>query len=245
MFPMCHIYFADRVIRKSSQFTILGSIYPDIISSAIGRDCTHYNTLQLYNYFKDEDVNMKDFSVGAITHGVDMKGLDYYSDENYPGMDKGYCFEKAKQIEKDVIDCCKIPEKLGLWKAHNFIEMAFDICIYRQNKWLSESLKNVLEDSVVIKYVSKELNVFLNTDQKVLEDKFKRFTDFIEYKEISESTMMKKYCVQLESKYGIIDVSNIYGSEIIKKSMELIKDEIDIFFDYTISQAAKVINKLE
>ena len=246
MFPICHIYFADKIIGKLSQFNILGSIYPDIvISDVLSRESTHYNTLQLYDYFKYMDIKMRDFAMGTITHGVDMKGLDYYSDENYPDMDSGYCFEKGKQIEKDVINCCKIPEKWGLWKAHNFIEMAFEICVYRQNKWLKESLKNALEDIEVIKYVSKNLQLFLNINEGMLVDKFKRFTDFIEYKDINENTMMKKYCIQLEVKYGIKDVNNLCGAKIIAKAIELIQGDVDDFFDFTVAKVTGVLNNLE
>lgn len=245
MFPLCHIYFCDRVLDNPSEFEVLGSIYPDAVTSKkLERRITHYNTGKLHGYFMNKHCDMEDFAVGAITHGVDMRGLDFYSDENYPGAVKGYCFEKAKSIADDVVKCCSIPYEWGLWKGHNFIEMAFEIYLNEIDKSLKYRFKNVLENRDIIECVSSNLSNFYNMERDYFEKGFNKFIDFFDYENLNETTMVKRYSIQLKALHGIEDFDLPGAASIIKKAVDMIRYDADDFFDYTTEEVRKIIDAI-
>lgn len=237
MFPICHIYFAGSVFGGLTNFSVLGSIYPDaVISGRLKRDITHYNTGDLYSYFESSDGMMKEFAQGAASHGVDMKGLDYYSDEKYPNAYKGYCFEKGKSIEKEVIDCCRIPEEWGLWKAHNFIEMAFELYLDRKNGHIKEQFKRALTDRKSISYISRNLSLFYGIPADYFEKGFCSFSSFFDYEHMNERTMAEKYSVQLYKKHGISNMDICLGEATILKAVDIISHDAQSFLDYAIDR---------
>lgn len=235
MFPICHIYFADRVFGSISDFSVLGSIYPDaVISKVLNRDVTHYNTKKIYQYFKNDDEYMKEFALGAESHGVDMKGIDYYSDEKYLDSDRGYCFLKGKRIEKEVIDCCHVPENLGLWKAHNFIEMAFELYLDNKNSYTKELFKNALSQKSKISYISRKLSSFYGIEASYFEKKFCNFSYFFDYEHVNAYTMAQKYSLQLYQKHGIKNMDVKLGASAILKGVDIIKEDAESFLDYVV-----------
>jgi len=240
---MCHVYFAQNILSdRLSGFSIMGSIYPDVIVSGIlNRDVTHYNTKDLYRHFSFRDEQMTEFALGAVTHGVDMKGLDYYSDENYEGLNMGYCFIKGKEIEEDVVACCNIPEKWGLWKAHNFIEMAFDLYLCRNNPWIAKLLDETVNNTCITTYINKSLSEYYGIPASVISESFKKFTEFIQYDSTDAYSIIKKYALQLNRKHGINNVDIDGGAHVILKSVDIIKHEIEDFNLRTVSHIKQVV----
>lgn len=246
MFPMCHIYFASRVLDELSDYAVLGCIYPDmLIPHKLTRDITHYNTNGLYGFFKDRDSCMKDFAGGAVTHGVDMTGLDYYSDESYPGLDRGYCFERGREIEQDVIDCCSIPEKWGLWKAHNFIEMAFDLYLCNDNEWIMEKFNRAINNSEVVRHISRELEEFYNISASMFEESFRKFVDLVQYNGKDEHSIMERYAFQLKKKHDISNVNISKGASVLLEAVEIIKPDAQNFFMNTAFHVKEVMDGIK
>lgn len=246
MFPLCHIYFAGRVIDNPSDYTLLGSFYPDaVISNELKRDITHYNTRSLLEFSRGRDARIREFSYGAVTHGVDLEGLDYYSDESYPNSYKGYCFEKAKIIKKDVIDCCNIPEEWGLWKAHNFIEMAFELYLNKRDSSIRYKFKNILEDKELIEYVSLFLSAFYDIDRNMFIRSFEVFSNFFEFERLDENSLAKRYSLQLARNHGIKNFNSGMASRIILNALDVISDDVDNFFEYTVFRVKRVIASLD
>lgn len=247
MFPMCHVYFAKKILADDiSGFSVMGSIYPDvIISGVLERDTTHYNTKALYDYFVVKDKQMGQFATGAVTHGVDMRGLDYYSDESYDEFDKGYCFVKGADIEGDVIECCNIPEKWGLWKAHNFIEMAFELYLCRNNSWIVKLFDDTVNNTYITEYVNKQLGEFYGIPVNVISESFKKFTEMVHYDNIDEYSMIKKYALQLNKKHGINNIDIDKGASLIIKSVDIISNEVEEFNFLTINNIKQVIYNKE
>lgn len=245
MFPLCHIYFANKTINNPSCFAFLGSVCPDIITSEfLRRDITHYNTEDLYKYFRYRGRDMEEFATGAVTHGVDLKGLDYYSDESYPGMNMGYCFEKGRIIENQVVECCNLPDKWGLWKAHNFIEMAFELYVVRHHNWITEKFREIFADDNIIRNVSQELKSYYHISASIFEESFINFSNFFNYSTINESTMMKGYSVQLKEKHGIKNMDIEKAVIQVKRAADIIRPDIDNFFNLTVPRVKQGIETL-
>jgi hypothetical protein len=141
--------------------TVLGSIFPDtVIKCCLTYDQTHNIGWGLYDYFSEYAEEYLDFAKAMVTHTVTPKGLDFYGDEEYGSGYKGYCFQKAAAIEKEVIEACNIPDKFGLWKAHNFIEMGIEMNITYTEKELVNIFHKGLADTKLINQLSSHIDKY-------------------------------------------------------------------------------------
>lgn len=212
--------------------TVLGSIFPDtVIKCCLTYDQTHNAGWGLYEYFKNYSEKHLDFARAMVTHTVNPNGLDFYGDEEYGSGYKGYCFQKAVEIEKEVIHACNIPDKFGLWKAHNFIEMGIEMNIADSDDELISVFHKGLTDSCMIDELSRHIDKYFGLKGRTVVDCFHRFTDFMELQELSSMTLAARYNTQMLAKHGIrIDISKC--SEIIEKSRSIVQEDFDEFIDF-------------
>ncbi len=232
MYPITHVWFSRRVMGYVNNVTVLGSIFPDaVIKCSLTYDQTHNAGWGLYEYFRNHREEYLDFARAMVTHTVNPKGLDFYGDEEYGNGYKGYCFQKAVAIEKDVIDACNIPDKFGLWKAHNFIEMGIEMNIADSESELVNILHKGLTDSLLIKELSPCIDAYFGLKDSSVADCFSRFTGFMELQKLSSLTLANRYGTQMQVKHGInIDISKC--NDIIEKSRTIVQADFESFIDY-------------
>lgn len=243
MFPITHIWFSKRVLGYANNMTVLGSVFPDtVIKCCLTYDQTHNAGWKLYDYFKEQSEEHLDFARAMVTHTVNPRGLDFYGDEEYGEGYKGYCFQKAVEIEKEVIAACNIPEKFGLWKAHNFIEMGIEMNITDSEKGLMDMFRIALNDRTLVREISNHLDRYFGLQDKSVADCFCRFTNFMELKELSSIALASRYNSQMEVKHGInIDVSKC--SEIIEKSRIIVREDFDGFIECCIDKVKAMLKE--
>jgi len=229
MFPITHVWFAERVLGRNQSDVILGAIFPDIvITGCLDYKQTHYCGMEFYRQLSLETPS---FAKAMISHTIDPMGLDYYGDECYMSGYKGYCFQKGKSIEEQVIEACNIPDSYGLWKAHNFIEMGIELDIYEQNPSLIEDLHAAFLDQSTIQQVAEPIEHFFALKRKTIVESFKRFSEFIEISKADSHVLASKYNLQMQAKHNInIDVGK--AAVIIEQSRSIIKADIQEFFQY-------------
>ena len=238
MFPITHIWFAEKVIGYRDNNIILGAIFPDIIiTGCLDYKQTHHCGFELYDYLKN---SCPVFAKAMITHTVNPMGLDYYGDESYKSGYKGYCFQKAQQIEDNVIDACNIPVGFGLWKAHNFIEMGIELNIIEDQRYLVEELHNAFLDKAVIEQVSGPIEYYYRLKKNEINENFKKLSQYIELNNSTCHTLAEKYNMQMLSKHNInIDVNK--AAEIIESCRGIVKNDIDEFFQYCGSEVKRML----
>ncbi|HYF82064.1 MAG TPA: hypothetical protein VEB00_03420 [Clostridia bacterium] len=232
MFPITHIWFSRRVLGYVNNLTVLGSVFPDtVIKCSLTYDQTHNAGWGLYERFRDHSEEYLDFARAAVTHTVNPKGLDFYGDEEYGSGYKGYCFQKAVEIEKEVISACNIPDKFGLWKAHNFIEMGIEMNIADSENELVSILHKGLTDNYLINELSTRIDKYFGLKERSAADCFSKFTEFMELQELSSLALANRYNAQMQVKHGIkIDISRC--SDIIEKSRTIVREDFESFIDY-------------
>jgi hypothetical protein len=229
MFPMTHIWFSRKVLGYSNNMTVLGSIFPDtVIKCCLTYDQTHRIGWGLYEYFRNNAEKYLDFAKSVATHTVNPKGLDFYGDEEYGSGYKGYCFQKAAMIEKEVIEACNIPAEFGLWKAHNFIEMGIEMNLINSEKELVSLLHDGLKDTDLIHELSYHLNGYFGLKDASVADCFGKFTGFMELRDISSLAFAERYNTQMQVKHDIkIDI--LKCSDIIEKSRAIVQEDYESF----------------
>lgn len=231
MYPLAHLFFTQKLFGFLDRPLALGSIFPDmIISSGLSWIKSHSLGCNLWQLFKDRNKNLQHFSLGVITHGVEPKGLDYYSDEKYKHYERGYCFEKAKPLIDKVIQACSLSREDGWWKAHNFIEMSVELYIYEKYPHLLTVLRETFADTSLIKEIIREVSVYLELESSLIEKSADLFSEFA-LKEPSDAySLASRFQSQEYFKNSISAMDLEESREVIEEGRRLIYPDIEDFF---------------
>lgn len=237
MYPLAHIYFVDRVLGLKGEPAVLGSIFPDAaISNGLEWDKSHSLADMLWNHFQGRDNKMAFFSLGVLSHGIEPRGLDYFSDEKYKDFERGYCYEKSRVFIDEVIASCNVIPEDGWWKAHNFIEMSVELYLFQKYPFLLSILRGALSNSSLIREISKKLEGPLGLSSKLVEESFSLFKEFMLEDDINARGLALRFQKQhyFEDSNDSIDL--VKCQEIIERGKISIAGDIDCFFEYAHKQ---------
>ena len=101
MFALSHIYVSTKVLNRTSNLLVFGSISPDVAwftKSHIGAKDIHGNPKKFFDFIKLNYPDLIDLAIGVRLHSNIDKGADYYSDDNKTGFAK----IEGKKIQYDV-----------------------------------------------------------------------------------------------------------------------------------------------
>ncbi|MHB1167070.1 MAG: zinc dependent phospholipase C family protein [Carboxydocellales bacterium] len=247
MFPLTHIYFAEKIwklvpeLPYDSSLLALGCTFPDVVVAGfLEHGHTHQQTNRMVEFFKSRAPVQLTFALGVLTHGSAPPGLDYYGDEQYLDYERGYCFEKARPIINDVIACCRIPEELGWWKAHNFIEMAIEIELGERFPGYQKQLYEAYHDRETINSVGSVLGEFFGKPAIQLVNSLTFFTGLIAIETITATELAQKYSLQVKTKHNIgIDEAGV--AAIINHARKLIADDFWQFEQYVTDRLVELM----
>ena len=232
MYPLTHVYFAHKVLGHIDDATILGSIFPDmVILCGIPWNESHRLGQTLWPHFKNAADPMVPFVMGIITHGIEPRGLDYYSDEQYGVFEKGYCFEKARPLVKQVIEALNIPPENGLWKAHNFIEMGIELYIYDRHPWLPGQVSRAFQNQPLVDRLVTRLSPLLSQRDRPLDHCFSVFSKIIAEDEINAAFLAVRYEKQLNHRHNIESIDVESCQALIERGQQIIEAEVEDFFE--------------
>lgn len=240
MFPATHLYLLEHLYNLSDEIT-LGSVFPDtVISNSLSWNDTHRRGREFIRFLSPgQRLEFKSFLHGYLSHGVDPKGLDYYGDENYENSGRGYSFIKSAPLVERVMASCKIDRQMGLWKAHNFIEMGIEVLVSKDAPYLGNCIKSALANDGLINKISKILESFFHVDSGELAISFKRFNDFIGLVPGNIDNLAEKYVFQLNHKHKLEGVMKKDISGLIEAAIIEISGDYEKFLDECVSKIGK------
>jgi hypothetical protein len=157
MFPMAHLWLLERVVGRPSPAHYVGCVWPDMLfGSPLTHSESHMRGAELLAYARrrladgaPDAAEFMDFVWGAITHGSNPHGFDWFSDEQW-GDDpsrRGYAFQRGGVIADETAAACDVAQALGLWKAHNIVEMSFELSLYAGDPGLADRFAAASEDA--------------------------------------------------------------------------------------------------
>ena len=158
MFPLAHAWLIHRLVPAPTSAHYLGCVWPDMLfASPLSHTESHRSGARLADAANTlPDGQARDefhaFVAGALSHGTDPHGFDWYSDEEYggrPASARGYAFQQAVALAEDAARACDVSEHQGWWKAHNLIEMAFEQSLYLAAPHLGASLAAACADEAL------------------------------------------------------------------------------------------------
>ncbi|MDD2498384.1 MAG: hypothetical protein PHT78_00110 [Desulfitobacteriaceae bacterium] len=241
MFPLTHVLVAQNLLSSSDHQVILGGIFPDL-GNAIGlnRIITHEMGTGFYGFCRDNYPEYLNFARAIITHGSQPHGLDYYADECYQGEEKGYCFQRARPFCGKVVAACDIPQEMGLWKAHNFIEMAYELIAVERFPHLSDLVPEMLDDKYIIAKCSDLLGHYFNIDTSKVGTIISSMPTFFCLLDVTPQNLAAKYARQLEIRH------QIKGADVaaMSKIIEEVKESVALEFGDFISSSIELISDL-
>jgi hypothetical protein len=245
MYPLTHLYFVKRVQGYLDDPAALGSIFPDVlILSGIAWKESHTLGNKIWRHFRGKEKDLVHFSLGVITHGIEPKGLDYFSDEKYNDYERGYCYEKAKPLINRVVEACNISAENGWWKAHNFIEMGVELYINEKSPRLLSFLQQVFYNTSLIRKLCKELSPLLHRDADLLEQSLLTFKSFFEEEPLDARLLALRYQRQIFFRHNIESIDLVESRDIIHKGKELVACDIEDFFSEVSESVRHVLDEL-
>ena len=243
MFPYTHICFANDVLGKISDEIILGAVFPDtIIAGFLEHSTAHNQAPALHRYLNGLSV-LGDFSRAVITHSTTPRGLDYYCDEKYLDYEKGYAFEMARPLVEKVIKSCNLPQEMGWWKAHNFIEMAADVWLYQKRPEFHGCLKKALNNQTLVLAISQVLAPFFDVPAAKLALSFPVYGEYVPTGEITPVEIATKYGMQTAKKHGItIDI--MAAANVIEEAVDLVESSFPDFINHCQQNVSELLNNI-
>jgi len=242
VFPQTHVYFAERILGRRSDAITLGSIFPDMmVGAGVDHKRAHSLGLELLNMFQDSE-ELTDFALGAVTHGISPQGLDYFGDEKYPGYELGYCFEKGRGLVEGTIEACNLPERMGLWKAHNIVEMGIEMKISCWDNY-GQVLRRAFNNHNLIDHLTNALST-ITVDTGQLRKRIASFPGYIEVYPATAQSLAGKYRIQMYARHQInINTSKV--ALLIEAAADRVEDDLADFFRMVEQHVQKEIQSMQ
>lgn len=210
MFPIAHAWLVEQLIPEPTPAHYLGCVWPDMLfGSPLSHVQSHrHGTLlaaHTHTLGDSADAQVfRAFVAGALTHGSEPHGFDWYSDEQYrDALEKrGYAFQHGRAIAAETARACGIAQEQGWWKAHNLIEIAFERQLYLAQPSLGERLASACGDEALRERIAGMLSHFFHEPAEELEAAMRRFLDVVLLRPASIEAEAKIYAMQVRLKHA-------------------------------------------
>lgn len=243
MFPIAHAYLMAKILAHPSAAQYLGSVWPDMLfNGPLTHHQTHRECLGLLAYARREDPALVPFARAALTHGAEPHGFDWFSDEAYdPGAEHGYAFERARPFVADVVAATKVDPQIGLWKAHNFVEMSFEMELGRAYPHLGRAVAAACADAALVVPITASIARHFGCDANRLAENIRNFPRAVALETPTSMDLAQAYAVQLRIKHGVTDADVPAMAAIIERIWASIAPDRDAFLGACVREVAATI----
>ena len=246
MYPLTHAWFARRTWGEPAEATILGTMLPDtIIVSGLPWSLTHEPGLELLAQLASLGRAERDFARGWLSHAVDPHGLDYFGDHDYPGTRRGYCFELALPYADRAAEICGLPQNLGWWKAHNFVEMGIELLA--ADDWAEAAgaceaaLAGAARHEGIIERVASLLAVPPDANRRGYEG----FACFLQFGDVSPGGLALAFERQVRAKHGVDGIDKGGAAVLIEECAGLARASVGAFTAFAVRNVAEIGERLQ
>jgi len=245
MFPLTHVLTARTLLESSQHQVVLGGIFPDLGNTVgLNRQIAHEMGTGFLEFCRERNRGFLYFAWAIITHGSKPNGLDYFADEYFNGQAPGYCFQRAVPLVDKVITACALPPEMGLWKAHNFVEMAYEVIAVERYPFLSDLVLETLNDRVAISGCAEVLGQYFNVDISRIGATFRNLPGYFCLSGITPVRLAEKYAVHLKERHQITGSNVAAMAEIIEEAAAGVRDEFDQFLGCCFQRITEMITIL-
>ena len=209
MFPLMHYHIAKNIVAGDPSIIALASVLPDLcVNMGLERSFGHTQGKAFYDWVlasgKHFSSDGKALALAFASHGTYPWGLDYYSDEVWPGGERGFCFQCAGKYQKEVVAACAIPKNWAAWKGHNLVEMAFEADIAILTPELCRQMINAAKDREAANFIGEVFGGFAHISPALVGDTLRKIPVIFGIEQGAPLELAEKYCIQLEKRHQIV-----------------------------------------
>lgn len=244
MFPVTHVYVIERLIPSAGPLHRLGGVFPDaVLTNGLPWARTHCSGAELHAFLEAQFPAGLPFAVGVISHGCLPQGLDYYTDERYNTGKRGYAFQQAEPYAARVARICHLPSDMGLWKAHNFVEMAVEWLIVQQHPGLGKRLRAAFLEPSLFSELGPYLGRFYECDGEALLRSLPAMLPFLALEEASPVVLAERYQRQVRMKHGVDAIELPEAAALIEEIASAIQPSCWAFLEDVLERIARMLRQ--
>ena len=211
MFPLAHAWLIQQLVPAPTAAHYLGCVWPDMLfGSPLSHTASHRSGARLVEAIgtapagpaRDE---FRAFVMGALSHGTEPHGFDWYSDEEYggrPASERGYAFQRAVPLAEEAARACGVAPDLGWWKAHNLVEMAFEQPLYLAIPSLGAALTDACADEALCSRIANILASIFDQSADALAGAMLRFPSVVTFAPATARPLAELYAHQTRLKHA-------------------------------------------
>jgi hypothetical protein len=246
MYPLTHAYVIRQIFgEETTDAHILGAIFPDAVLAfhSITRDDTHTHTQCILEENR-ESSELRDFVLGATSHGTSPKCLDYYGDENYDGSGQGFSFLKGADYQDRIVRMCELPVEMAPWRAHNFVEMAMELHITNKDPSNLTTTVKAYNNLPLIRYISMYLADYYRVDPREILTGILGFRQIFSRREITPKKLAQSFQIQLLIKHLVLTENIEEMATLLIEIEETLANDFDEFLTFVIPRLKAIIDSI-
>jgi hypothetical protein len=252
MFPLAHAWMIEQCVSDPTPAHYLGCVWPDMLyGSPLTHQQTHREGAALAAYATslppgDEAEEFRQFVLGALSHGVEPHGFDWYSDEEYGGLpasERGYAFQRGRRLAERVAAACGVAPDQGWWKAHNLIEMAFERRLYAERPERGERIAAACADAALVERVSIHLAKHFGQPADALAEPIRRFPEIVELRPKTVASLARIYATQTRLRHPGAEPDEAAIAQLIAEAEAIVAPDADEFLRYCSTQVGVMLDE--
>ena len=206
MFPIVHYYVNMAVYGQAPPLMALGGLFPDLASgTGLTRDEAHQMGAAFCRWCACEAPHMLPLARGIISHGIMPYGVDHYADEHWPGCEKGWCFEQGKPWIDRIAAVTRLPERLGWWKSHNFVEMSYELLTIEHCPCIGGNIMAAVNDEALVASAATELSRYTGKDAELIGGMFRKAPHIFALEEVSPRALAERQDSAFRRRHNVYD----------------------------------------
>ncbi|HKT39018.1 MAG TPA: hypothetical protein VJR48_11655 [Ktedonobacterales bacterium] len=253
MFPLAHAWLIQRIIPTAQPVHYLGCVWPDMLfGSPLSHSESHRSGARLAEAIGalpagPERDEFRAFVAGALSHGSEPHGFDWYSDEEYggrPAAERGYAFQHAVSLAGDAARACGVAPEQGWWKAHNLVEMAFEQSLYLAAPQLGESLAAACADEALCHRVARVLAGVFGQPADALAGAMQRFPSVVTFTPATVRPQAETYAHQTRLKHAGSNPDVAALESLIARAQEIIAPTRDDYMATSLEAVGRMVGEV-
>jgi len=245
MFPIAHAWMIERCVPEPTLAHYLGCVWPDMLyGSPLTHQQTHREGAALAGYAAslspgDEADEFRQFVQGALSHGVEPHGFDWYSDEEYGGLpasNRGYAFQRGRRLADRAAAACGVAPDQGWWKAHNLIEMAFERRLFAKRPERGERIGSACADAALVERICVRLAAHFGQLASLIAAPVTYFPQVVELRPTTVEALARTYAMQTRLRHPGAEPDEATIAHLIAEAEAIVATDADEFLRASSSQ---------
>jgi hypothetical protein len=251
MFPLAHAWMIEQCVPDPTLANYLGCVWPDMLyGSPLTHQQTHREGAALAAYARslplgNEADELRQFAQGALSHGVEPRGFDWYSDEEYGGLpasERGYAFQRGRPLVARAAAACGVDPGQGWWKAHNLIEMAFERRLYGERPARGERIATACADAALVERISAHLARHFGQPADALAVPMRRFPEVVELRPMTVESLARTYAMQTRRRHLGAEPDEAAIADLIAEAEIIVTPDADEFLRICSAQVSAMLD---